>query len=696
MHPEIIRDAPGFCPLCGMALEPMSPAIEPQDDPELRQMTRRLWVGVGFAVPLVVIAMRDVFLEPWTGSIGGAVWGWVELLLATPVVAWCGWPFFLRAWHSLVNRSLNMYTLVGLGVAVAYVYSLVAVLMPDLFPATARGHGGAVALYFEPAAVITVLVLLGEVLQLRARHSTSAAIRSLLDLAPPTAHRVDADGSEADVPLKGVQVGDRLRVRPGEKVPVDGRVIDGRSFIDESMVTGESLPVERSANEAVIGGTLNGRGSLIIRAEKIGSDTLLARIVAQVAAAQRSRAPIQSLADKVANWFVPAVVAAAIAAFLAWYLFGPPPQFAHALVNAVAVLIIACPCALGLATPMSVMVAMGKGAQAGVLFRDAESVETLRAIDTLLVDKTGTLTEGKPRVTAVETTGDLSEDELLALAASLERASEHPLGAAIVAAARERHLALDEAVGFESVTGAGVRGRIGDRQVALGNDKLLAGLNLDAATSARAQALREQGATVVYVALGGSLAGLIAVADPVKSTTHEAISGLREAGMRVVMVTGDNEVTARAVAEQLDLDNVVAGVSPDDKADLVRQYQQRGRHVAMTGDGVNDAPALAAADVGMAMGTGTDIAMETAPVTLVKGDLRAILRARRLSQATLANIRQNLFFAFIYNTIGVPIAAGVLYPFLGVLLSPMIAAAAMSFSSVSVVANALRLRYAKL
>ncbi|HET6655038.1 MAG TPA: copper-translocating P-type ATPase [Gammaproteobacteria bacterium] len=697
MHPEVIRDKPGACPKCGMALEPMSPAIEPQDDPELRQMTRRLWIGVALSVPLVVIAMRDMLLEPWTGPLPGPAWSWIEFVLATPVVAWCGWPFFLRAWHSLVNRSLNMYTLVGLGVAVAYIYSVIGLLLPGLFPASVRSHGGGVAVYFEPAAVITVLVLLGEVLQLRARHSTSAAIRGLLDLAPPVAHRLGDGDREDDIALADVQVGDRLRIRPGEKIPVDGVVLEGRSFIDESMVTGESLPVEKATDDNVIGGTLNGRGSLIMRADKIGFDTLLARIVAQVAAAQRSRAPIQSLADRVASWFVPAVVLVAIATFIVWYAFGPAPEFAHALINAVAVLIIACPCALGLATPMSVMVAMGKGAQTGVLFRDAATVETLRDIDTLLVDKTGTLTEGKPRVTAVEVLGDLPEADVLGLAASLERASEHPLAAAIVAAARERQLALQDAAGFESVTGEGVIGRVNGRRVALGNDKLMATrqINADAAHS-RVGALRESGATVMYVAIDGVLAGLIAVADPVKATTAEAIDGLRAAGLHLVMVTGDNETTARAVAAQLHLDEVVAGVSPEDKADVVRRFQRGGRRVAMAGDGVNDAPALASADVGIAMGTGTDIAMETAGVTLVKGDLRAILRARRLSQATLKNIRQNLFFAFVYNSIGVPIAAGILYPFLGVLLSPMIAAAAMSFSSVSVVANALRLRYAEL
>ncbi|HET7675171.1 MAG TPA: heavy metal translocating P-type ATPase [Gammaproteobacteria bacterium] len=697
MHPEIVRDAPGDCPICGMALEPMLPAASDEADPELTKMTRQLWVGAILAVPLVVIAMRDLFLRPWAGLAADAAWSWVEFALATPIVVWCGASFFKRAWHSLVTRNLNMYTLIGLGVGVAYLYSLVALFFPGVFPATFRTHGTAVGVYFEAAGVIVVLVLLGDVLQLRARHSTSAAIRALLDLAPPVAHRIGADGSEIDVPLAEVQVGDRLRVRPGEKIPVDGRVIDGGGSVDESMVTGESLPVAKTVGDMLIGGTLNGRGSLVLRAERVGADTLLARIVAQVAAAQRSRAPIQSLADRVSAWFVPAVVLTAIVTFIAWLLLGPPPQFAHALVNAIAVLIIACPCALGLATPMSIMVAMGKGAQAGVLFRDAAATETLKHVDTLLVDKTGTLTEGRPRVTAVEPAGGFTETSLLALAASLERASEHPLAAAVIDAARERGIAFDDAANFEAVVGQGVTGSVAGRRAALGNEKLAARLNVDVAPlAARARALREGGATAMYTFADGSLAGLIAVADPIKPTTAEALSGLRADGIRTVMVSGDNETTARAVGLKLGIDEVIAGVSPEDKGAIVREYQAKGRRVAMAGDGINDAPALAAADVGIAMGTGTDIAMETAAVTLVKGDLRAILRARRLSHATLKNIRGSLFLAFIYNTLGIPIAAGVLYPFFGVLLSPMIAAAAMSLSSVSVVGNALRLRRVRL
>ncbi|MGB9430111.1 MAG: heavy metal translocating P-type ATPase [Gammaproteobacteria bacterium] len=697
MHPEIVRNAPGACPICGMALEPVLPAQMEETNPELRSMTWRFWISVALTVPLVIIAMREMFMLEWLRHLPELPWNVIEFALATPVVIWGGWPFFVRAWHSLVNRSLNMYTLIGLGVAVAYVYSVVTLVFPEMFPGTFYMADGLLPVYFESAAVITVLVLLGEVLQLRARHSTSSAIRALLDLAPPVARRINADGSEEDVPLAHVHVGDRLRVRPGEKLPVDGVVEDGASAVDESMVTGESLPVEKRIGDRVTGGTLNGRGSLVMHAEKIGADTLLARIVAQVAAAQRSRAPIQSLADKVAGWFVPTVILIAIITFIVWYFVGPVPAFPHALVNSVAVLIIACPCALGLATPMSIMVAMGKGAQTGVLFRNAEAVETLRRVDTLLVDKTGTLTEGKPEVVAVEVAGSLSQDESLALAAALESQSEHPLAAAIVAAAQERTLTLVKATGFESVTGQGVQGSVEGRHVGLGNDKLALALGVDVtALAVKAQAQRTQGATVMYVLVDGAAAGFIAVADPVKATTAEAIAGLQKAGLHVVMVTGDNETTARAVAKSVGVDEVIAGVSPEGKAETVQRFKSQGRHVAMAGDGVNDAPALATADVGIAMGTGTDIAMETAAVTLVKGDLRAILRARRLSQATVANIKQNLFWAFAYNSVGVPIAAGVLYPFFGWLLSPMIAAVAMSFSSVSVVANALRLRYARL
>ncbi|MDE2091599.1 MAG: heavy metal translocating P-type ATPase [Gammaproteobacteria bacterium] len=697
MHPEVVQDHPGACPKCGMALEPMLPAQTQEADPELRSMAWRFWVGVALTIPLALVAMREIFLRPLAHALPGTVWSWSEFVLATPVVLWGGWPFFQRAWRSLINHSLNMYTLIGLGVAVAYFYSLIAMLFPALYPATFHMADGSLPVYFEAAAAIITLVLLGEVLQLRARHSTSAAIRALLDLAPPLAHRINADGEEQDVPLAAVQAGDQLRVRPGEKIPVDGVVVEGASTVDESMLTGEPLPVEKRAGDKVVAGTLNGTGGFVMRAERVGVDTLLARIVAQVAAAQRSRAPIQSLADRVSAWFVPAVVVVAVAAFIAWYFLGPVPQFAHALVNAVAVLIIACPCALGLATPMSITVAMGKGAQAGVLFRNAEAVETLRHIDTLLLDKTGTLTEGKPKVTAVLPVKGVDEDALLSLAASLERGSEHPLASAIVDAAVERQVTIKKAVGFKSLAGQGVRGMVDGEHAALGNEKLAASLNVVlTSVAAQVQALRKQGATVMYVIRESALAGLIAVSDPIKRTTAEAIAGLKRAGVRVVMVTGDNEVTALAVAARLGLDDVIAGVSPGGKAAVVARFKSEGRRVAMTGDGVNDAPALAAADVGIAMGTGTDIAMETASVTLVKGDLRGILRARRLSEVTLRNIRQNLFWAFAYNSIGVPIAAGVLYPFFGLLLSPMIAAAAMSFSSVSVVGNALRLRFVKL
>lgn len=697
MHPEIVRGAPGACPICGMALEPMTPVPAEDANPELRSMTRRFWVGVVLTVPLAVITMRAWLLQPWLSLLPASAWGIMELALATPVVLWGGWPFFVRAWHSLLNHSLNMYTLIGLGVAVAYAYSVITLAFPQMFPGTLRMQNGMLPVYFETAAVITVLVLLGEVLQLRARHSTSAAIRALLNLAPPVAHRIAADGSERDVPLAEVHVGDRLRVRPGEKLPVDGVVEEGASAVDESMLTGESLPVAKRAGDAVTGGTLNGTGSLVMRAQKVGADTLLARIVAQVAAAQRSRAPIQSLADKVSGWFVPAVVLIAVLTFIVWYFAGPSPALAHALVNAVAVLIIACPCALGLATPISIVVAMGKGAQSGMLFRDAAALERLREVDTLLLDKTGTLTEGKPKVVAVESTGQISKDGLLALAAALEQASEHPLAAAIVAAARERGLSIGKAGHFESITGQGVRGEIAGKTVALGNDKLATALKTDVSgLDAAADAQRRQGATVMHVLVEGAAAGFIAVADPVKQTTPAALAGLQRAGLRLAMVTGDNETTARAVAAALGLDEVMAGVSSEGKAEIVRRLRAEGRKVAMTGDGVNDAPALATADVGIAMGSGTDIAMETAAVTLVKGDLRALLRARRLSQATVRNIRENLLWAFLYNSAGVPVAAGVLYPFFGWLLSPMIAAAAMSFSSVSVIANALRLRWAKL
>lgn len=697
MHPEVIQDHPGACPRCGMALEPLRPLDTGQADPELRSMTWRFRVGVLLGIPLVLIAMRDMFLGPLLHVLPGTAWSWIEFALATPVVWWAGWPFFARAMHSVFYRSLNMYTLIGLGVSASYLYSAAALLFPGLFPATFRNIDGSLPVYFEAAAGITVLVLLGEVLQLRARHSTSAAIRSLLDLAPPGAYRLNPDGSEEEIPLGEVRQSDRLRVRPGGKIPVDGVLLEGRSQVDESMLTGESIPVEKLVGDSVTAGTLNGTGSFIMRAERIGEATLLARIVAQVAEAQRSRAPIQSLADRVSAWFVPAVVLMAVSTFIAWYFIGPAPQFAHALVNAVAVLIIACPCALGLATPMSIVVAMGRGALSGVLFRDAAALEHLCRVGMLLVDKTGTLTEGKPRVVAVRAYGNLPESQLLGLAATLESASEHPLAAAIMSAARERDLSLGKTEHFQSITGQGVKGVIAGQHVALGNEQLVSVSNVDISPlAADVRQQREQGATVMYVIVDHQVAGFIAVADPVRETAHEAVSELKRLGLGIVMLTGDNEVTASAVARQLGIEDVIAGVSPQGKVDAVRRFKMRDQRVAMTGDGVNDAPALAAADVSIAMGTGTDIAMETAAITLVKSDLRALLRAYHLSRATVRNIHQNLFFAFVYNSVGVPLAAGVLYPFFGWLLSPMFAAAAMSFSSVSVVANALRLRWTKL
>ncbi len=698
MHPEIVRDAPGDCPICGMALEPRTVAGEAEENPELASMTRRFWVGAALSLPLLVLAMaHDFGLDAVARLLPGRALSWVQLGLATPVVLWGGWPFFVRAWRSVVNRSLNMFTLIGLGVAVAYGYSLVATLAPELFPESFRGPEGRVGVYFEAAAVITTLVLLGQVLELRARHRTGAAIRSLLDLAPPTARRVEQDGSERDVPLAEVRVGELLRVRPGERVPVDGVVEEGSGAVDESMVTGESMPVGKQPGDRLIGATVNGSGSLLMRAEKVGSDTLLARIVQMVAEAQRSRAPIQRLADVVAGWFVPIVIAAAVATFGVWAWLGPEPSMAYALVNAVAVLIIACPCALGLATPMSIMVATGKGAGAGVLFRDAEAIEVLQRVDTLVVDKTGTLTEGKPRLVAVEPQGGLDEARLLRLAAGLERGSEHPLAEAVVAGAEERGLEPGKPEEFDSVTGKGVRGTVAGVRVALGNRALLAELEIDPGPlAARADALRAEGRTVIFVAIDGRLAGLLAVADPIKRTTAGALDALRGEGLELVMLTGDSQATARAVADELGIEEVRAEVLPDQKADAVRELQAAGRTVAMAGDGVNDAPALALAEVGIAMGTGTDVAMESAGVTLVKGDLAGIVRARRLSRATLRNIRQNLFFAFVYNALGVPLAAGVLYPTFGLLLSPMIAAAAMSFSSVSVIGNALRLRRVEL
>jgi len=695
MHPEIVRDRPGTCPICGMALEPRTPLLG-EDNPELRGMTRRFWVALALTIPLLLLAMGD--------SISGGVVSRIlsmrtrmlsELVLATPVCLWAAWPFYVRAVESVRRRSLNMFTLIGLGVAVAYVYSLIAALLPDVFPASFRGEGGEVAVYFEAAGVIVTLILLGQVFELRARSRTSGAIKKLLDMAPRTARRLTDGGNEEDVPLERVQAGDRLRVRPGEKVPVDGVVLEGSSSVDESMVSGEPIPVEKHPGDRVVGATVNGTGSLVMRAEKVGAETLLARIVAMVAEAQRSRAPIQRLADVVSGYFVPAVVVIAAITFAVWSLVGPEPRMAHGLINAVAVLIIACPCALGLATPMSIMVATGQGATMGVLFRNAEAIEVLRKVDTLVVDKTGTLTEGKPRLMSVVPGEDMDERTLLRLAASLERGSEHPLAAAIVAGTQERSVELASVEGFESITGKGVRGTVDGRAVALGNAALLAELGIDPGTWAeRAESLRAEGQTAMFVVVDARAAGLVSVADPIKPDTPEAIRQLHRQGVRVVMLTGDSQTTAQAVARQLEIDDVIAEMLPDQKVDVIKRLQAEGRFVAMAGDGINDAPALAQAQVGIAMGTGTDVAMESAPVTLVKGDLRGIVRARRLSARTMRNIKQNLFFAFFYNALGVPIAAGVLYPFFGLLLSPIIAAAAMSFSSVSVVGNALRLRRA--
>jgi len=698
MHPEIVRDAPGECPICGMALEPRTVAAEEGENPELRSMTRRFWVSTALSLPLLVLTMgRHLLGGSVAGLMGSPAGAWIELALATPVVLWGGWPFFVRAWRSVVHWSLNMFTLIGLGVGVAYGYSLVGTLAPGIFPASVRGAGGHVAVYYEAAAVIVTLVLLGQVLELRARSRTGAAIRALLGLAPKTARRIEPDGTERDVPLDRVQPGDRLRIRPGEKVPVDGTVVEGASSIDESMVSGEPIPVEKTAGDRVIGATVNGTGSLVMNAERVGADTLLSQIVRMVAEAQRSRAPIQRLADVVAAWFVPTVVASAILTFVVWAVWGPSPALAFALVNAVAVLIIACPCALGLATPMSIMVATGKGATSGVLFKNAEAIEVLRKVDTLVVDKTGTLTLGRPELVSVEPGPQIGEAELVYLAAGLERGSEHPLAAAIVAGAEQRGIDVPPAEEFASLTGKGVTGRVAGRRVALGNRALLAELDIDAGELApRAEALRGDGQTVMFVVVDGVAAGLLGVADPIKESTPQAIAALHREGMRIVMITGDSRTTAQAVADELGIDEVVAEVLPDQKADAVKRFQSEGRVVAMAGDGINDAPALAQAEVGIAMGTGTDVAMESAGVTLVKGDLTGIVRARRLSRATVRNIQQNLFFAFVYNALGVPIAAGILYPFFGILLSPMIAAAAMSFSSVSVVGNALRLRTVRL
>ena len=692
MHPEVVSDHPGACPKCGMALEPRTVTAAEPENPELRDMTRRFWISLAFTIPLLALSMAGMVASLLPAS----VMAWVQLALATPAVLWTGWPLLQRFVASLKNRSANMFTLIGLGVGVAYVYSLVATLAPSLLPAAFRNAEGMPNLYFEPAAFIVTLVLLGQMLELRARSRTSSALRSLLDLSPQLARRVNADGSETDISLDQVQHGDRLRVRPGEKIPVDGVVLEGSSTVDESMITGESLPVEKAAGSPVVGATLNGTGTLVMRAERVGSETLLARIVNLVAEAQRSRAPIQRLADRVSAYFVPTVVAVAAITAVAWAIAGPQPRYAYALVNAVAVLIIACPCALGLATPIAIMVATGRGAHAGVLIRNAEALEILHKVDTIVVDKTGTLTEGKPQVASVVTARGMAEGELLRLVAAAERGSEHPLAAAVVRAAEEKG-SVPAGSEFRAVPGKGVVAKVEGRTVTAGNLALLAESGIPTADwPARADRLQEQGETVIYAAIDGRVAGLLGIADQVKPTTPDALRALQQSGVRVVMLTGDSRRTATAVAKQLGIEEFEAEVLPDRKAQVVRSLQERGRKVAMAGDGINDAPALAQADVGIAMGTGTDIAMESGSITLVKGDLRAIARARRLSAATLRNIRQNLFFAFVYNSVGVPIAAGVLYPFFGVLLSPVIAAAAMSFSSVSVITNSLRLRNAKL
>ena len=697
MHPEIVQDEPGSCPICGMALEPVTVTLEEEDSPELVDMSRRLRISTILTLPVLVLAMGDMVGLPIAEWVSHRTQGWLEMLLATPVVLWAGWPFFQRAWQSIVSRHLNMFTLIGLGTGVAYVYSIVATLVPGVFPASFRDSHGEVGVYFEAAAVIITLVLLGQVLELRARSRTGAAIRALLGLAPTTARRIDEHGRESDVPLDQVAVGDRLRVRPGEKVPVDGVIVEGQSSVDESMLTGEPIPVGKRVGDRVIGATVNGTGTFVVEAQHVGADTMLSRIVQMVAAAQRSRAPIQKLADVVAGYFVPAVVLAALVTFIAWAAFGPEPAMAYALINAVAVLIIACPCALGLATPMSVMTATGKGASIGVLFRDAEAIEVMRDVDTIVIDKTGTLTEGKPSLVTIETADAFEADQVLALAASLERGSEHPLAAAIVAGAEARGRTVAGSEAFESITGKGVTGIVGGRKVALGNAALLETLGVDVASLvARAEQLRLEGQTVIFVAIDDQPAGLLGVADPIKASTPAAIEALHRDGLRIIMLTGDNETTARAVAEKIGLDDVIAGVLPDEKAAHVKRLQAAGAIVAMAGDGINDAPALAQAQVGIAMGTGTDVAMESAGITLVRGDLQGIVRARHLSRATMKNIRQNLFFAFFYNAVGVPVAGGVLYPAFGILLSPMIAAAAMSFSSVSVIANALRLNKVKL
>ena len=696
MHPEIRQEGPGSCPICGMALEPEMVSADSAPNPELADMTHRFWIGLALTAPVFALEMGGHLtgLHQWLGQ---QTSNWIQLLLATPVVLWAGWPFFERGWASLKTRNLNMFTLIAMGTGVAWLYSIVGTIWPGLFPASMRGHDGSVAIYFEAAAVITVLVLLGQVLELRAREQTIGAIKALLDLSPKMARRITADGSDEDVSLDEVVAGDRLRVRPGERVPVDGQIIDGRSALDESMVTGESMPVTKSVGENVIGGTMNQSGGFVMRADKVGRDTVLAQIVQMVAQAQRSRAPIQRLADQVSGWFVPAVIAVAVLAFAAWSIWGPEPRLTFGLIAAVSVLIIACPCALGLATPMSIMVGVGRGAQSGVLIKNAEALERMEKVDTLVVDKTGTLTEGRPSVVAIKTVDGVADGELLRLTASLERSSEHPLAAAIVRAADDRSIALVQPSSFDSPVGKGVIGEVEGRKLVIGNQRIMSEASIDTSgLSAAADEMRKDGATAIFVAIDGKAAGIIAIADPVKASTPAAISALKDDGIRVVMLTGDNRTTAEAVAAKLGITEVEAEVLPEDKSKIVERFRAQGRVVAMAGDGVNDAPALAAADVGIAMGTGTDVAMESAGVTLLKGDLTGIVRARHLSAATMANIRQNLFFAFIYNAAGVPVAAGVLYPIFGILLSPIIAAAAMALSSVSVIGNALRLNRVRL
>lgn len=694
MHPEIRQDHPGDCPKCGMHLEPVIPTGGREENAELKAMTVRFGISLVLALPLLASMAGDLLSNhPLEAILNRKAMNWGQMVLTTPIVFWAGWPLLVKAWQSLMHRSLNMFSLIGLGILLAYGDSLVATLWPGLFPPAFQNSDGTVPVYFESAALITVLVLLGQVMELRARSQTGSAIRALLDLAPKRARRVRDDGAEEDVPLDQVQAGDRLRIRPGEKVPVDGIVLEGNSSIDESMITGESIPVEKQPGEKVVGATLNGTGSLLMRAQKVGAETLLSQIVQMVSAAQRSRAPIQKLADRVSGYFIPVVIGLAVLTFVVWAVWGPSPRMAFAFVNAVAVVIIACPCALGLATPMSIMAATGKGATVGILFKNAEAIETLRKVDTLVVDKTGTLTEGKPKLQKIITAGGWSENDLLKVAASLEKGSEHPLAEALLNAAKVKNISLPEVQNFKSLTGKGVSGTVEGREAALGNSRLLEDLKLEGALfKAQAEQLRMEGQTVIYVAVENRMAGLIAVADPLKATTAQAVKALQQQGLKVIMLTGDNPTTAKAVAKKLGLDDIVAEVLPEGKVEVVKQLQAEGRIVAMAGDGINDAPALAQAQVGFAMGTGTDVAMESAGVTLVKGDLNGIVRAVKLSRATMANIRQNLFFAFVYNLIGIPVAAGVLYPFFGLLLSPIIAGAAMSFSSVSVITNALRLR----